>query len=411
MDLNVWLYGSPIARIQQKGRRLRLQYTDEAHRAYELGSPLLSISLPLVAASYPNGVTQAFLEGLLPEGAPRNEIAAELGLVASDTYRLISALGRDCAGALVIQPEEQAPPPEGTTFTAEPLTDDNVTDLIRNLPTAPLGVDKRVRISLAGVQEKLLLTRMQDGSWGRPIDGTPSTHIIKPSIARFANSVENEAFCMRVAQHLRLNVANVEIAKTETTSVIVVERYDRRVGPKGDVERIHQEDFCQAMAIPPWKKYQEDGGPSLKQIAGILETAARPESLEGLLQAVTFNVLIANGDAHGKNFSLIHERDGSLRMAPLYDLLCTYLYGDDRLAMHIDDVRRIDRVSGDRLVNEAVGWGFTRRHAKEIVIDLLIRAPDAIESAREFTENLPSEIPSILQRQLRGLSSGLGVTA
>lgn len=388
-----------------------MQYTDEAHRAFELGSPLLSISLPLVPASYPHGVTQAFLEGLLPEGAPRNEIAAELGLVASDTYGLIGVLGRDCAGALVIQPEEDGPPPEGTTLSAEPLTDDDVADLIRNLRTAPLGVDKRVRISLAGVQEKLLLTRMQDGSWGRPIDGTPSTHIIKPSIARFANSVENEVFCMRVAQRLLLNVAKVEVAKTGTTSTIVVERYDRHVEPNGEIERVHQEDFCQAMAVTPKKKYQEDGGPSLKQIAGILETAAQPESLRELLQAAAFNVLIGNGDAHGKNLSLIHGKDGSLRMAPLYDLLCTAFYGDDRLAMHIDDVRRIDRVSGDRLVNEAVGWGLPRGDAEEIVIDLLTRAPEAIESALESIENLPSEIPSILQRQLRILSSGLGLAA
>lgn len=98
-------------------------------------------------------------------------------------------------------------------------------------------------------------------------------------------------------------------------------------------------------------------------------------------------------------------------MAPLYDLLCTAFYEDDRLAIHIDDVRRIDRVSGDRLVNEAVGWGLPRGHAEEIVVDLLNRAPEAIESARESIENLPSEIPSILQRQLRILSSGLGLAA
>lgn len=408
MDLIIWLYGSRVAHVRrQKTGRLRLEYTEEAFDTFELGSPLLSISLPLVATSYPNGVTTAFLEGLLPEGAPRNEIAAELGLVASDTFGLISALGRDCAGALVIQPADEQEPPPTSTLSAERLTSDQVRNLILNLRTTPLGVDDRVRISLAGVQEKLLLTRMPDGSWGRPIEGTPSTHIIKPTIARFPHTVENEAFCMRVAKNLGLNVANVEIIKNEAVTAIVVKRYDRLVEPNGTVERVHQEDFCQAKAILPKHKYQEDGGPSLKQIAQIIETAARPDSMEELLRAVTVNVLIGNGDAHGKNFSLIHERDGSLRLAPLYDSLCTYFYGDDRLAMYIDDVRRTDRVSGVRLVNEASQWGLARGRAAEIVADLLARAPEAIESARESTENVPEEIPRIVLSQSQELKADL----
>lgn len=408
MDLSIWMYGFRVAHIRrQRSGRLRLEYTQEAFDAFELGSPLLSISLPLIATSYPNGVTTAFLEGLLPEGAPRNEIAAELGLVASDTFGLISALGRDCAGALVIQPSEEQEPPPTSTLSAERLTSDQVTNLILNLRTTPLGVDDRVRISLAGVQDKLLLTRMPDGSWGRPIEGTPSTHIIKPTIARFPYTVENEAFCMRFAKNLGLNVANVEIIKNEAVTAIVVERYDRLVEPNGTVERIHQEDFCQARAILPKHKYQEDGGPSLKQMAEIIDTAARPESTEELLRAVTVNVLVGNGDAHGKNFSLIHERNGSLRLAPLYDSLCTYFYGDDRLAMYIDEVRRVDRVSGTRLVNEAARWGLPRGRSAEIVADLLDRVPEAIDSARKSAENVPDDIPRVLLRQLQQLKADL----
>lgn len=408
MDLEIWLYGSRVAQVRQTSkRRLRLEYSEEAFEAYELGSPLLSVSLPLAATSYPNGVTTAFLEGLLPEGPPRNELAAELGLVANDTFALISALGGDCAGALVIQPLDQAKPPPATTLSAEKLTSDQVTDLILNLRTAPLGVDDRVRISLAGVQEKLLLTRMPDGSWGRPIEGTPSTHILKPSIARFRNTVENEAFCMRLTRNLGVEVANIATMRNDSITAIVVERFDRDVTPDGNVERIHQEDFCQAMAILPMKKYQEAGGPSLKQIAGILEATAPPNSLEQLLRAVTINVLVGNGDAHGKNYSLIHDRDGSLRLAPLYDLLCTSFYGLDRLAMYIDDVHRINRVSGIRLVNEAIRWGLSKHRAAEIVADLIARAPDAIEAARESTENLPDEIPELVNQQLRQLGADL----
>ncbi len=189
-------------------------------------------------------------------------IAREVGVGADDTYGLVRELGRDCAGAMVIQPMEESAPPPSTTLTAERLSDEELADLVRNLKSAPLGAGGRVRISLAGVQAKLLLTRMPDTTWGRPVDGTPSTHILKPEVAAYPNTVENEAFCMRVAKHLGLRVANVETTEVAGRKLIVVERYDRLVQPDGKVERIHQEDFCQATGTKPDDKYQEDGGPS-----------------------------------------------------------------------------------------------------------------------------------------------------
>jgi serine/threonine-protein kinase HipA len=152
---------------------------------------------------------------------------------------LIKAFGRDCAGAIVVQLMEESAPPPSTTLTAEPLSDEELADLVRNLRRAPLGAGGRVRISLAGVQEKLLLTWMPDGTWGRPVDGTPSAHILKPEIAAYRNTVKNEAFCMRIAQHLGLQVANVETTEVAGRKLIVVERYDRLVQPDGTVERIH----------------------------------------------------------------------------------------------------------------------------------------------------------------------------
>lgn len=404
-QLAVWLNGVRVAVIDQERSRLRLEYTEDALDQHPLGTPLLSLSLALRRERYTHGVVRPFLDGLLPEGEARQAVARDFSVGTDDTYGLIRALGRDCAGALVIQPVDEASPPPPTTLTAERLSDAEIADLIANLRSAPLGAGGRVRISLAGVQEKVLLTRMPDGAWGRPVDGTPSTHILKPEIDRFPETVENEAFCMRVAKHLGLPVANVETTSVAERKLIVVERYDRVVHPDGSVERLHQEDLCQAFGALPDRKYEEDGGPSLQRIAGILQAAAAPDSLEVLLRAVTLNVLIGNGDAHAKNFSLLHEPSGALRLTPLYDLLSTLFYGDDQLAMYVDNVHRTNRVTADRIVNEAARWGLSKRRAAEVVADVLDRLSDAVTAAAAETPGLPNEIPALVDSQLAQVRS------
>jgi serine/threonine-protein kinase HipA len=401
-ELAVWLYGQPVATVEFERHRLRLRYTPEALSQYPGGSPLLSMTLPVSAVQFGSGVVRPFLDGLLPEGEPRRAIAEDLQLRADDTFGLIRALGRDCAGAIVIQPAEDPAPPPSTTTTAEPLDGDMLAELIANLRTTPLGVDDRVRISLAGVQEKLLLTRLPDGRWGRPVDGTPSTHILKPEIRGFPDTVENEAFCMRTARHLGLPVADVETIRVGDRNLIVVARYDRLVTGDGRVERIHQEDLCQAIGLPPARKYQGDGGPALRTLADIL-TATDPSSLATLLGAMVLNVLVANGDAHGKNYSLLHAPSGTVRMAPLYDVMSTLYYQDDRLAMFIDDVNRTDRVTTDRILNEATSWGMARTTASEIVAELFERVPEAIERALAETPGVPEEIQRIVASQFERL--------
>jgi serine/threonine-protein kinase HipA len=394
--LAIWLYGHQVAVVEkQRNNRLRLSYTDYALGTYEGGTPLLSLALPLTDTHYPNGATRAFLDGLLPEGEPRRAIAEDLDLPSSDAFGLLAALGRDCAGALVAQPEGDPPPPTPTTLAAQPLTADELGELIANLHRAPLGIDRNVRLSLAGVQEKLLLTRMPDGNWGRPVEGTPSTHILKPEIEPFQNTVENEAFCMTIAKNLGLSVAAVETITVDEHPVLVVERYDRIVDPDGTVHRIHQEDLCQALGLPPDRKYEQDAGPSLSRIARTLQDVAEPSAPETLLRALTLNVALGNCDAHGKNFSLLHTRAGALRLAPLYDLLATRLYPlDDKLAMYVDSVQKADRVTAERLVNEATLWGMTRGRAEEIVAGTLDRLPAAIAAAAEQIDALP---PSLLE--------------
>ena len=404
-ELSVWLYGARVAVIGRERDRLRLTYSEEALSTYPLGTPLLSISLPVSSRRYTHGVVRPFLDGLLPEGTSRRAIAYDLHVNASDTYGLIRLLGRDCAGAMVIQPSGDLAPPVASTTTAEPLGTEDINELVRNLKSAPLGVGGRVRISLAGVQDKLVLTRMRDGNWGRPVDATPSTHILKPEIAAFPDTVQNEAFCMRVAKHLGLDVASVETTQIGGRTLLVVERYDRVVGADGTVRRIHQEDFCQATGVAPEQKYQEDGGPSLSRIAGILRDLGAPGSLERLLEAVTLNVLIGNGDAHGKNFSLLHADHGALTLAPLYDLMCTLYYGDERLAMYIDTVHQTNQVTVVRIVNEATQWGMSRQLATDVVVELLKKAPAALGLARDETPGVPAKLVAVIKSQLKQLQS------
>jgi serine/threonine-protein kinase HipA len=403
--LAIWLYGQHVARVEQgPKKRLRLAYTEAALATYEGGTPLLSLAFPLTRDRYPNAVTTAFLEGLLPEGEPRRAVAADLDLLASDVFGLIGALGRDCAGALVVQPEGDPAPAMHSTSSAEPLTDGDLANLVANLRSAPLGVDRDVRVSLAGVQEKLLLTRMLDGAWGRPVDGTPSTHILKPQVERFPHTVENEAFCMRVAKLLGLGVANVDTVDVDGSAVLVVERYDRLVDPDGTVCRIHQEDFCQALGLPPAKKYEQDAGPTLARLARVLQDVAEPSAVQTLLKTVTLNVALGNCDAHGKNFSLVHTRSGVVHLAPLYDLLSTRFYPiDDKLAMYVDAVQKADRITPERIVNEARTWGLSRGRAEATVLDLLGLLPEAVSVAAAETPGLPADLHALVSKRVERL--------
>ncbi len=407
--LAVWLYGVHVATVEERDRRLRLRYTDQALSRFAPGSPLLSLSLPLTDRPFTQGVARPFLDGLLPEGDARRTIAERLDLKAQDTFGLLRELGRDCAGAVVIQPESGGPPAPPTTLRAEPMSDEELERRVRNLRTAPLGIDGRVRLSLAGAQEKLVLTRLSEGRWGSPVDGTPSTHILKPEVPAYPKTVQNEAFCMRVAKHLGLDVAEVETITVGDRALLVVRRYDRIVHDDGSVDRLHQEDFCQALSIPPNKKYEEDGGPSLRTLAETLSEVAEPGSIQTLLRATVLNVVIGNGDAHGKNLSLLHEPSGALRLAPLYDLVSTLSYGGgalDHLAMFVDTVQRIDRVTADRIANEAARWGMPRDAAERVIVETLEALPRAVHLALEETPGVPDTVTAVVDGQMKLLDAG-----
>ncbi|MDE3102977.1 MAG: HipA domain-containing protein, partial [Chloroflexota bacterium] len=144
-----------------------------------------------------------------------------------------------------------------------------------------------------------------------------------------------------------------------------------------------------------------------RRMAEMIAAVAPLGSLEDFLRAVTVNVLVGNGDAHAKNYSLVHERNGRLRLSPTYDVLSTMFYEDQRLAAYVDGVQRSDRVTGDRLLNEASRWGMSRSRAREIVEELFERYEGAVAAVSGETDGLPPEIPQIIETQLSRLRMGL----
>lgn len=326
--LNVFLGRKLAGRLTQDEHGLTTFGYDAGWLAAPDAVPL-SHSMPLRPEEFGRNECGAFFAGVLPESGKRNLIARNLGVSARNDFALLDRIGGDCAGAVTFIESGRSLPPEKGDY--RPVDEGELEQLLLGLPGRPLMAGEAgIRLSLAGVQDKLAV-RIIDGKVYLPLDGSPSSHILKPAIKEYPGVVQNEAFCMRLAKAVGLNSAHVEVGRAGVVDYLCVERYDRSVGPAG-LRREHQEDFCQALNIPPDSKYQAEGGPSLKACFDLLrEASSSPvRDLQAMLDAVIFNCLIGNNDAHGKNFSLLYGRDATggrtVSLAPLYDLLSTAQY-------------------------------------------------------------------------------------
>jgi serine/threonine-protein kinase HipA len=289
----------------------------------------LSASLPKRAEPFTRRECRPFFGGLLPEEGQRDAAAQALGVSRANDFALLDRLGGDVAGALQLLPHGEAPTTPALDQRPIPLDDAGLIRVLDALPVRPLLAGQEgLRLSLAGAQSKVPVV-LVDGAVALPAPGQPTTHILKPPISRFAATTENEAFVMRLAAAIGLDVAPVEARIVQDRTFLLVQRYDRVIGDDGFVCRIHQEDFCQALGMPPETKYASEGGPTFKECFALLRrVAARPAvDVLKLLDAVIFNVIAGNADAHGKNFSILYDTEGP-RLAPLYDLLATVAYPD-----------------------------------------------------------------------------------
>lgn len=289
----------------------------------------VSLSLPLRESRYIGGPVFNVFENLLPDSEPvRRRVAERVGADGTDAYSLLAVLGHDCVGALQFLPDGVAPGPVGST-DGKPIDADGMAALIGNLAAVPFGMDEDAdfRISIAGAQEKTALLR-KDGQWFKPTGTTATTHILKPQIGRLPNgvdlsdSVENEYLCLRLLAAFGVPSASAEIADFGERRTLIVERFDRRWTKDDRLIRLPQEDTCQALSVPPSRKYQSDGGPGLKDILELLKGSDTPNAdITAFLRTGIIFWLLGATDGHAKNFSIFLTPGGRYRLTPLYDVL------------------------------------------------------------------------------------------
>lgn len=379
--LGVWRDGIEVAELRAgAGSSIRCAYGDEALERWPRNSPLISCSLPLGPKPLE---ASAFCKGLLPEGRALQTLADRARLATSDTFGMLARYGRDVAGALIISEEG----PEERRFGVEPYTPESLREEVEDLEDHPLGAHDDSELSLAGLQDKLLLVRLEDGSWGRPLRGRPSTHILKVDDLRYPGLIEAEAHCLLLARAAGLSEIEVEIETIGETRCLIVSRFDREVDGER-VRRVHQEDLLQALGIDPdgakrRAKYESGGGPRLKNAAQLLDSYALdpPTQLDRLVAATTFTAVIGNADAHAKNVALLHRSPGQIELAPLYDTVPTALWPKLRseAAMAIGgQVMLADVTMGD-VVREASVWPHPKDRAERVARETAEILVDALE--------------------------------
>ncbi len=369
--LGVWLDGVRVAELRpRKPWDLRCHYSSEALDRWPGLSPVLSCSLPLQRRALAAGV---FASGLLPEGRHRQALSAELGVAVNDTHALLRRFGRDVAGALAIATEEPTRREQGIV----PYTTSSLEEEVFELSERPLAIHDDSELSIAGLQDKLLLVEIGEGRWGRPIHGAPSTHILKADDPLRPGLVAAEAECLRLARELGLTTVDAQLLQIAERACLLVSRFDRTILPDGGVARVHQEDACQALARDPEAsrgrgKYEDAGGPMLREIAALLDRyAADPtRELDRLLQVATFTVAIGNADAHGKNLALLHPTAETVALAPLYDTVPTALWPKlrTRAAMSVGGRRELAAITVEDLLAEAASWRLDRSAARATVL-------------------------------------------
>ncbi|WP_305044944.1 type II toxin-antitoxin system HipA family toxin [Geoalkalibacter sp.] len=388
--LDVYLNETLVGELRQEGGELAFRYAPGYLR---LPAPLpLSRQLPLGSEEFADAATRAFFANLLPEGGMREQVARALGLSSGNVFGLLEALGGDCAGAVTVVPPGELP--QRQSFYQR-LTPAELAARLAELPAHPLlAGEEGVRLSLAGAQNKLPV--YFDGSdFHLPQGGAPSSHILKTAIPHLEETVLNEAFCMNLAARVGLNVPEATVIRSGDARVYMVARYDRQRAESGDLLRLHQEDFCQALGIPPELKYEKEGGPGFAVCFDLVrEWSSEPlADAAALLRWALFNFLIGNADAHGKNLAFLYA-DGDVRLAPFYDLLSTAVYErrvDNKFAMKMGGQKDPRYLSGHHL----------EKFAAEIRVGLRV----VKTQLRELSERVQAEVSPLAEQSRRGYGS------
>lgn len=392
-ELVALLGGKEIGRVRRDTRgRLTLAYVSswrEAGDAYPL-----SLSMPLTAEDHGPAAVEAFLWGLLPD----DEIVLQrwgqkFQVSPRNAFALLSHVGEDCAGAVQFVPPERLDAVRGGgQGEVDWLDEKDIAERLRTLREdhAAWRLQRDTgQFSLAGAQPKTALL-LDNGRWGIPSGRTPTTHILKPPTGGFDGHAENEHICLALARAVGLPAASSQVIRFEKEIAIVVERYDRQRSGH-EILRVHQEDACQALAIMPTKRYQNEGGPGVSQVVELLRThsSAREEDIRSFIGAIGFNWLIAGTDAHAKNYSLLIAGGPHVRLAPLYDIASVLPY--DEIDLH---KAKLAMKIGDEYQLLQIGLRQWQKQAREVRLS----AGELIDRIREMTVQLPDEISDARKR-------------
>lgn len=401
--LTVLMSGCVAAHLTRTDHDLHLVY-DRSYQARAEATPI-SLSLPLQVDRHESAAVKPWIAGLLPDNPDVLRRWAREFETSSSPFDLLSTpIGEDCAGAVQFVAEERVDEVIRRPGQITWLTEDDVAGrlvALRSDTTAWLGPDFAGRFSLAGAQAKMAL--FFDGSrWGLPSGSVATTHILKPAIAGLDDHDLNEHICLAAARSVGLVAARTTVAQFVGETALVVERYDRVTTTADELERVHQEDLCQALRTPPDRKYEADGGPTAAMITSLLRDVVRPaatarRSIEAFVDALIWNWIIAGTDAHAKNYSVLLA-PGQVRLAPLYDLASALAYpGVDELklksAMKLGGDYRLKahRASTWPKVARSVGADPERTVAR--VLELIDRAPDAFAEVASAPEVQTLERP------------------
>lgn len=376
----------------------------------------VSLSLPLREDRYIGAPVLAVFDNLLPDNQGiRKRVAERIGAEGTDAMSMLSALGRDCVGALQFLPPDTEPGPAGAV-EGKNASEAEIADILRNLATSPLGVDKErdFRISIAGAQEKTALLKRPGGRWQIPKGETATTHILKPQIGQLpngldlSNSVENEFFCMQITAAYGLPTANVSMETFEDKKALVVERFDRLWTEDKRLLRVPQEDMCQVLGRPWTQKYESEGGPGILEIAYALGASDEPTlDRQNFLKANLVFWLLGATDGHAKNFSINLFPGGGFRMTPLYDVISAQPSFDEKrirhreykLAMAMGDRRhyRILDIRRRHFVETAVASGINATTANGLIEEIIEKTPKAIHTA---LKKLPADFSGALAQSI-----------
>ena len=390
--LDVYLLGRKVGQIDYSSHRNEMHFSYDAAYLSDADATPLSHALPLQDGPFDSDRTTIFFENLLPPDQVRRRLGPILHISRHNIFGFLEALGGDCAGAISLWPHGSEPTSDKEE--TKRLSEDEASEVLKSLKKRPLyvnGIDG-FRISGAGAQNKLI-ARIVDGHIELPLFGAPSTHIIKPPVNDYADSVYNECFSMRLAERIGLAAAESGLMRLDGCDYYWTKRYDREIAD-GRISRLHQEDFCQICGISGELKYENEGGPSFANcMAAMSEMRISLADRLAFIDRMIYNYLIGNADAHGKNSSILYRGKNGKSLAPMYDVMSTAVYGNlSRVnAMFIGGAKKFDDVSRASFAAMANEVGMRQ----SLVLDRLDRiSAKIVPAARSLSAEMASEWPS-----------------